>query len=198
MPSDASLLKNEPQSRLDQGQSDAVTPKLESPTLDVKEKLREPEDEQNHDALRDEVQENREIPPHDSEDSLSPECVADELRRLTETRAQAASATPHQGSEEGATAPNSAWNWEGAAAPNSNWDWESRGPYAPQRTGRYRGRLFLPYFRHAHYIYECYLKSQMNSSRPPSGCDLSTVWSLQTNLDRDLPKACSLTMKPSL
>ena len=57
---------------------------------------------------------------------------------------------------------------------------------------------FLPYIGHAHYIYECYLKSQINSSRPPSGCDLSTVWSLQVDLDKDLPKACSLALKPSL
>ena len=133
MPSDAPLLKNKPQSRPDQVKSEAATPKLESPTLDVKEELSEPEaSEQNPDALREEVQENREIPPHDSEDSLSPERVADELRRLTETRAQAASATPHQGSEEGATAPS------------SNWDWENRGPYAPHRSGRYRGRLQSP------------------------------------------------------
>ena len=57
---------------------------------------------------------------------------------------------------------------------------------------------FLPYIGHAHYIYECYLKSQINSSRPPSGCDLSSIWSLQTNLDRDMPKVCSLAMQPSL
>ena len=57
---------------------------------------------------------------------------------------------------------------------------------------------FLPYIVHAHYIYECYLKSQINSSRPPSGCDLSTVCSLQVDLDKDLPKACSLALKPSL
>ena len=57
---------------------------------------------------------------------------------------------------------------------------------------------FLPYIGHAHYIYECYLKSQINSSRPPSGCDLSTVWSLQVDLDKDLPRACSLAMQPSL
>ena len=57
---------------------------------------------------------------------------------------------------------------------------------------------FLPYIGHAHYIYECYLKSQINSSRPPSGCDLSSVWSLQTDLDRDMPMLCSLAMKPSL
>ena len=56
----------------------------------------------------------------------------------------------------------------------------------------------LPYIGHAHYIYECYLKSQIKSSRPPSGCDLSTVWSLQIDLDKDLPQACSLVMKPSL
>ena len=54
---------------------------------------------------------------------------------------------------------------------------------------------FLPYIGHAHYIYECYLRSQINSSRPPSGCDLSTVWSLQVDLDKDLPKACSLALK---
>ena len=49
---------------------------------------------------------------------------------------------------------------------------------------------FLPYIGHAHYLWECYLKSQINSSSPPSGCDLSTVWSLQVDLDEDLPKAC--------
>ena len=57
---------------------------------------------------------------------------------------------------------------------------------------------FLPYIGHAHYIYECYLKSQINSSRPPSGCDPSSIWSLQTDLDRDMPRVCSLAMKPSL
>ena len=46
--------------------------------------------------------------------------------------------------------------------------------------------------------FECYLKSQISSSRPPSGCDLSTVWSLQVDLDKDLPRACSLALKPSL
>ena len=110
MPSDTSLLKDEPQSRTDQVKSEVVTPKLESPTLDVKEELSEQEaNEQNPDALREELQENREeIPHHESEDSRSPERVADELRRLTETQAQTVSATPHHGSEEGATAPNSA------------------------------------------------------------------------------------------
>ena len=52
---------------------------------------------------------------------------------------------------------------------------------------------FLPYIGHAHYIYECYLKSQINS-----GYDLSTVWSVRVDLDKDLPRACSLSMKPSL
>ena len=53
---------------------------------------------------------------------------------------------------------------------------------------------FLPCIGHAHYIYECYLKSQINSSRPPSDCDLSSVWSLQVDLDKELPKACSLAL----
>ena len=37
---------------------------------------------------------------------------------------------------------------------------------------------FTPYIGHAHYIYACYLKSKINSSRPPSDCDLSSVWSI--------------------
>ena len=37
---------------------------------------------------------------------------------------------------------------------------------------------FLSYIGHAHYIYACYLKSKINSSRPPDDCDLSSVWSL--------------------
>ena len=38
---------------------------------------------------------------------------------------------------------------------------------------------FLPYIGHAHYIYECYLKSQINSSRPYSGRDLYQLWEWQ-------------------
>ena len=57
---------------------------------------------------------------------------------------------------------------------------------------------FTPHVGHAHYIYAGYLKSQINSSRPPSDCDLGSVWSLQVDLDKDMPKACTLAMKPSL
>ena len=57
---------------------------------------------------------------------------------------------------------------------------------------------FTPQVGHAHYIYACYLKSKINSSRPPSDCDLGSVWSLQGDLDKDMPKACTLAMKPSL
>ena len=57
---------------------------------------------------------------------------------------------------------------------------------------------FTPYVGHAHYIYACYLKSQINSSRLPSDCDFGSVWSLQVDLDKDMPKACALAMKPSL
>ena len=57
---------------------------------------------------------------------------------------------------------------------------------------------FVPYLGHAHYLYACYLKSQINSSRPPSDCDLESVWSLQVDLDKDMPKACALALSPSL
>ena len=46
--------------------------------------------------------------------------------------------------------------------------------------------------------YACCLKSQINSNRPPSDCDLGSVWSLQVDLDKDMPKACALAMEPSL
>ena len=38
-----------------------------------------------------------------------------------------------------------------------------------------REARFTPYLGHAHYVYACYLKSQINSSRPPSSCDLGLV-----------------------
>ena len=57
---------------------------------------------------------------------------------------------------------------------------------------------FTPYLGHARYIYACYLKSQINSSHPPSSCDLGSVWSLQVDSDKDMPKACVLAMTPSL
>ena len=57
---------------------------------------------------------------------------------------------------------------------------------------------FTPSVGHAHYIYACFLKSQINSNRPPSECDLGSAWSLQVDLDKDMPKACALAMKPSL
>ena len=60
-----------------------------------------------------------EFPPHDSEDSLEPEHVADELRGL-------AAELPR----EGATAP-------GVFREND-------GPYAPRRSGRHRGRTVSP------------------------------------------------------
>ena len=60
-----------------------------------------------------------------------------------------ATGDPSQNSEGGAaapipeetTTPTSAQNRQGAIAPESVWDWENNGSYAPQRSGRYRGRL---------------------------------------------------------
>ena len=51
---------------------------------------------------------------------------------------------------------------------------------------------------HAHYLYACYLKSQINSSNPPHDCSLESVWSLQVDLDKDMPQACSLMLSPSM
>ena len=144
-PSDAVTAKDEPQTRADQVKSEAPIPKLELPTLDVKEEVNESEaKEQFPDILPEEVPTSRETPPHDSEDSLSPGCVADELKRLAEVQAQSTSNVPHQSSEEGATASTSTWNRTEAVAPDSSWDWESRGPYAPQRSERHRGGTRSP------------------------------------------------------
>ena len=68
MPSDPSLLKNEPQSRIDQMKSEAPTPKLEPSTVDVKEEMEEPDTtEQVTDALTEEVQDEADAQPIDSE-----------------------------------------------------------------------------------------------------------------------------------
>ena len=115
MPSDELLPKHEPQSRVDKVKTEAMMPKLEPPTLDVKEEMGEPEaNEQMPDTLN-ELQKDKETQPFDSEDSLSQERVADELRRLTETQPLATSEASHQNLEGGATAPVS----EGATAPTS-------------------------------------------------------------------------------
>ena len=133
--------------------TEAMTPKLEPPTLDVKEEMGEPEaSEQMPDTLN-EVQEDKETQPFDSEDSLSQERVTDELRRLAETQLLATSETPHQSPEGGATAPipeeatapTSSQDRRGATAPReSAREREDSGSYAPQRSERYRGRLRSP------------------------------------------------------
>ena len=90
--------------------------------------------EQIPDTMKEEVQDNKETQPLDSEDSLSQERVADELRRLAETHAHTISDAPCQSSEEGAaapvsegaTAPNSAGSRQGATAPDPAWDWEKQ------------------------------------------------------------------------
>ena len=111
------LPKDEPQTRESLAKVEVVTPKLESPTLDVKEELGEQEaDDQKFEVPQDELPRNREeVPPHDSEGSLDPEHVADELRRLTEAPAQLLGSVSPHGSGEGATAPT----------------WEKNAPYTP-------------------------------------------------------------------
>ena len=97
MSSDTPTVKDEPQTRTEQVKSEVPIPKLEPPTLDVKEEMNKPEaKEQLPDVSPEEMQGSRETPPHDSEDSLSPERVADELKRLAEAQAQSTSNAPNQ------------------------------------------------------------------------------------------------------
>ena len=113
MPSDTSLPKDEPQSRIDRMKSEVPTPKLEPPMLDVKEEMGEPDaTEQVPDTLKEEAQDETETQPLDSEDSLSQERVAAELRRLTEIQAHTVGDAPCR---------------------------ENSVSYAPQRPGRCRG-----------------------------------------------------------
>ena len=80
------LPKDEPQPRRKEDVKDEeVTPKSEPAAVEIKEELSEQDaGDQDSDALRKELQRSMdELPPHDSEDSLRPEHVADELRRLT-------------------------------------------------------------------------------------------------------------------
>ena len=126
------LPKDEPQSRSENIKEEVVTPKSEPTTLESKEELSEQDaDDQNSDTLREELQRSRgEFPPHDPEDSLGPEHVADELRRLTEAHAQMTGSASTHASRGGATAPDSTW--------------ENHGPYASQKSRRNRGRPVSP------------------------------------------------------
>ena len=143
---DTSLVKDEPQTQVNQVKTEVATTEVKPSTLDVKEELSEPEVKEENcvDPTREEAQESKENAPlTDSEDSLDPERVAEELSRLSGTQVPMVSVSTHPESEEGASAPNSTRNWEGAAAPNSIRD-RDHGPYAPQRAGRYLGRLRSP------------------------------------------------------
>ena len=98
--------------------------------------------------------------PLDSEDPLSQEHVASELRRLAELRVSATLAEmrvrvagdSNQDPEGGAvapvakeaTTPMTTQSRQGAVAPNSGWTWEENESHSPQRSGRYKGRLSGP------------------------------------------------------
>ena len=99
-------------------------------------------------ALPEETSGAADNPPHDSEDSLSQERVASELKRLHELR----TGDSNQNLEEGAVAPSAeestnptpAQDIQGAVAPESERTREDNETYAPQRSGRLRGRLQSP------------------------------------------------------
>ena len=159
-------IKEEPQVQMQRTKSEASTPKLESPMTDVKEEVDEFDTPgQGPDALPEDVLGVAKNQPSDSEDSLSPDHVASELRRLNEARTSASFAElrerelrarvasdPDQSQEEGAVAPGAeestapviTQNRQGAVAPDSDENRENNETYAPHRTERFRGRLRSP------------------------------------------------------
>ena len=85
LPEGQLLPNDEPQSRIkEEIKDEEVTPKSETAAVEIKKEPNDQDvDDQDSDALREELQRSRdEFPPHDSEDALGPERVADELRRL--------------------------------------------------------------------------------------------------------------------
>ena len=88
------------------------------------------EDGRDADTWREELPNREEISQPDSEDSLGPEQVADELRRLTGAHAPMTGSTSFHDPRGGATAPDA--------------NWDTHDPYAPQRPRRNRGRALTP------------------------------------------------------
>ena len=114
---------------------------MEPSTTDVREETNESDTAgQVPDALQEEAQDVADAQPLDSEDSLSQEHVASELRRLAELRVSATLAEMRvrvtcdssQNPEGGAVAPiaeetadpTNAQNRQGAVAPDSGWNWQ--------------------------------------------------------------------------
>ena len=130
--------EDEPQSRRkEEIKDEEVTPKLEPTAVETKEESSEQDvGDQDSDALREELQRSRdEFPPHDSEDSLGPEHVAESMLMSSEgssrnTHQLIEGSAPPREPREGATAPDVAW--------------ENHGPYAPQRSRRHRGQPVSP------------------------------------------------------
>ena len=125
--------KDEPQSRAKEERKDEeVTPKSEPATLETKEELSDQDvGDQDSNDLHEELQRRvDEFPPHDSEDSLGPEHVAEELRRLAAEFPPVVESTLQREPREGATAPEAFW--------------ETSGPYAPRRSRRHRGQTESP------------------------------------------------------
>ena len=130
VPSDSSPLKEEAKIHAQPMKSEALTPKEEPSTMDVKDEPDESDTiDQGHDALHEEAQNGADAQPRDSEDSLSQEQVAIELVRLAEMRVKAADDL-NQDSETGATVPDTG---ETPTQINVDSEW-TRSRYSRTRT----------------------------------------------------------------
>ena len=118
---DQLLPQDESQSRVKEERKDEeATPKSELAAAEIKEEVGDQDSEDLNEELRTHIDES---PLHDSEDSLGPEHVADELRRLAAEFPPVVDSVSQRESREGATAPEAFR--------------ESNGPYAPRRSGRH-------------------------------------------------------------
>ena len=135
---DTSRVKDEPQSRSEEREEARIETKL--PTPDVKGEREEPGRKEENDATH--VKQEEHTPEPDSEDSITAERVAEELRNLSETRAPMVNAHPQLETEEGANALQSTQRERAIASEDTRE--QAYGPYASQGARRFRGRLCSP------------------------------------------------------
>ena len=133
-----SRVKDEPQSQAERDSVEETKPDGHEPTLETKPEHKESEVKE--EATTSVKQEER-TPEPDSEESITAERVAEELRRLADTQGPRVSVHTPPNAEEEAN-PSQTTPRERASNPEGSR--EDYGPYASQRTRRMRGRHHSP------------------------------------------------------